>query len=108
MVKVFDLQKKAKEEDENEGIRYTASESIGNFTKLLFKMFFMLALLSINFLALSISLNCNKNSAMSVKFASAVFSFMFGLIYIIVNYYSYRVMTKKEVCEFDKENLFPF
>ena len=45
---------------------------------------------------------------MSVKFASAVFSFMFGLIYIIVNYYSYRVMTKKEVCEFDKENLFPF
>jgi len=105
MANILNLQETSKVEADR---TYTGSEQLANLLKLFVKMFFMFALLAINFLALSISLNCNRNSTATVKFASAIFAFLFGIIYIVVNYYTYRVMTKKEVCQFDKDRLFPF
>lgn len=105
MTNILNLQETSEVE---EGIKYSTTDQITNLLKLFMKMFFMFALLSINFLALSISLNCNLNSTPTVKYTSAIFAFLFGIIYIVVNYYTYRVMTKKEVCEFDKDRLFPF
>ena len=106
-MKLFDLQQQEKNKStlQNE---YSTGDMLGNYMGLFFKMFFMFALLSINFVALSIALNCNQNSTPMTRYAAAIFAFFFGFIYILVNYYSYRVMTKKQICEFDKDRLFPF
>ena len=106
-MKIFDLQQQAKEQSTNKN-EYSKGDIFGNYMGLFFKMFFMFALLSINFVALSIALNCNQKSTPMTRYTAAIFAFFFGFIYIIVNYYSYRVMTKKQMCEFDKERLFPF
>ena len=106
-MKLFDLQQQAKNKNTQQN-EYSTGEVVGNYMGLFFKMFFMFALLSINFVALSIALNCNQKSTPMVRYSAAVFAFFFGFIYLIVNYYSYRVMTKKQICEFDKDTLFPF
>lgn len=63
-------------------------------------------ILTINFLALSVSLQCNRGKPN--KLASAIYAFFFGPIYLIVNYYSVRLMSKGESCEFSTTNPFPF
>ena len=62
-------------------------------------------ILTINFLALSVSLQCNKGKP--EKFTSAIYAFFFGPIYLFVNYYSVRLMSKGESCEFSTTNPFP-
>ena len=62
-------------------------------------------ILTINFLALSVSLQCNKGKP---KLLSGLYAFFFGPIYLIVNYYSVRLMTEGKSCEFSTENPFPF
>lgn len=71
---------------------------------------FIFFLFIVNLLALSISLQCNKFYKKSLPFriASALFAFCFGFVYITVNYYMYRISTKKEYCYFDNINIFPF
>ena len=63
-------------------------------------------ILTINFLALSVSLQCNRGKANN--FFSALYSFFFGPIYLMVNYYSVRLMSKGESCEFSTTDPFLF
>lgn len=88
--------------------KYSTSDSIGNFIMTCLKIAFLFSMITINFIALSVALNCNKNSTPMVKFSAAVFAFFFGFIYLTLNYYTYRVLTQKKICDFDKEKLFPF
>ena len=46
-------------------------------------------LFTINIIALSISLQCNRDRYFSIRFVSAIFAFLFGLIYIGFNYIQY-------------------
>lgn len=77
----------------------------------LFNMFlrfcFVVVMFFVNFLSLAISLNCNQQKGIGTKLFVGIYAFLFGFIYLFVNYYSYRVMTLGEVCEIDKERIFP-
>ena len=75
---------------------------------LILKYGLTLLFLSFNFIALSISLNCNVDKPLGTRFASAIFAFFFGIVYIIVNYYTYRVLHQGKICKMNKEKLFPF
>jgi hypothetical protein len=86
----------------------STSDKLGDYFFLLLRMTFMLVIAATNFLALSIALNCNKFETPATKFAAAIYAFFFGFIYIIVNYYTYRVLTLGKICEFDEERVFPF
>ena len=81
-----------------------------NITKYLSKgsifLFFFL-LLSINLVALSISLQCNVGSGnIFYKIASGMFAFMFGILYIIFNYYMYRIKVNNKPCVICRTNIF--
>jgi lipopolysaccharide export LptBFGC system permease protein LptF len=79
------------------------SELINMFLRFVF----VFILFFVNFLALSISLNCNKDKSMGYKIFVGIYAFLFGFIYLFVNYYSYRVMTLGDVCQINQEQLFP-
>ena len=61
-----------------------------------------------NLLAVSISLQCNQHRDVVFKISSALFAFMFGLLYIIMNYVSYRVKMRHNPCMLHANNPFPF
>jgi membrane associated rhomboid family serine protease len=103
--KVFDLRENA---DKAYGETYTTTEQFGNFVSVALKVGFLFIFLTVNFLGLSVALNCNANSKLSVKIMSAIFGFFFGFIYLLLNYYTYRVLTLKKVCIMNKDRLFPF
>ena len=69
---------------------------------------FLSILFIINITALSISLQCNKDGSMGMKVISAIFAFCFGLLYILLNYYGYRLMTLNKPCQFSSTEPFPF
>lgn len=71
------------------------------------RFIFVVALFTINFLALSISLQCNRDKGIFRKIFVGIYAFLFGFIYLFVNYYSYRVMTLGEPCQIDTKQLFP-
>ena len=103
--KVFDLRENA---NKAYGESYTTTEHLGNFVSVALKVGFLFIFLTVNFLGLSVALNCNANSKLSIKIMSAVFGFFFGFIYLLLNYYTYRVLTLKKVCIMNKDRLFPF
>jgi hypothetical protein len=45
----------------------------------------------INLSALSLSIKCNKSEGLFIKISSALYAFMFGILYILINYYIYRL-----------------
>ena len=61
-----------------------------------------------NFISVSISLQCNQDKSLIVKISSAMFAFMFGFLYIFINYVSYRVNMKNNPCLFHANHPFPF
>ena len=61
-----------------------------------------------NFIAVSISLQCNQDKSLIVKISSAMFAFMFGFLYILINYFMYRVNLKGNACAICSDNPFPF
>jgi hypothetical protein len=63
--------------------------------------------LVVNLTAVSLALLCHQNDAFFNKIFVALFAFMFGFIYIIFNYYTYRVLMKGEVCTYNGQ-VFPF
>lgn len=65
-------------------------------------------LFTCNMLAVSMSLQCNRNKDFRFKITSAIFAFMFGFLYIFVNYISYRVNMKNNPCMLHANNPFPF
>ena len=78
------------------------------FLYLVMKYGLMVLLMTMNFIALSLSLNCNVDQEFFTRLFSAIFAFFFGFIYILVNYYTYRVLGQGKICKCDKEALFPF
>ncbi len=87
---------------------YTASEQFGNFCSVALKLGIMFIVLTLNFLGLSVALNCNMHASVPTKLGAAIFAFFFGFIYLLLNYYTYRVLTLKKVCKMDNQRLFPF
>ncbi len=90
------------------GQSYTATDHLSNFFSVFMKLAIVFVILAINFLALSVALNCNINAPVPRKVGAALFAFFFGFIYLTLNYYSYRVLTLRKVCRMDKQRLFPF
>lgn len=78
------------------------------YITVLLKYSLMVGLMTTNFVALSLSLNCNVNEEFFKRIFSAIFAFFFGFVYIIINYYTYRVLVKKQICKLNREKLFPF
>ena len=86
---------------------YTTGESLTNFLKIVIKLGIIFIILTLNFLGLSVALNCNANSTFTVKLGAAIFGFFFGFIYLVLNYYTYRVLTLRKVCRMNPDRLFP-
>ena len=87
---------------------YTTNEKLINFAKICGKYLFLVVVLTLNFLGLSVSLNCNVNEEFGKRVLSAIFAFFFGFVYLIINYYTYRVMYQGKICKMNREKLFPF
>ena len=68
---------------------------------------FLFLLFTMNFLAVSLALQCNKHRSLLFKASSALFAFMFGFLYIIINYFMYRVNLKKNPCNICSDTPFP-
>jgi len=68
---------------------------------------FVFLLMTVNLIALSISLQCNSGSgSIFYKLASALFAFMFGILYLIFNYYMYRIKVNNRPCVICRTNIF--
>ena len=81
--------------------------NISKYVKRAFIFILIFLLLSINLIALSVSLQCNSGEHVFYKIASAMFAFMFGILYLIFNYYMYRVNKNNNPCTICKTNIFP-
>lgn len=65
--------------------------------------------LTFNLVAMSVSLHANLNATFSRKLGGAIFAFLFGLIYIVFNYYIYYVLRKgKHVQTYSTGKMFPW
>ena len=64
-------------------------------------------LFTINLIALSISLSCNQDRYFGFRLVSALFAFLFGLVYIMFNYLQYRVKIQNETCNLCGNDPFP-
>ena len=53
----------------------------------------------INLSALSLSIKCNKSEGFFFKISSGMYAFMFGILYILINYYMYRIKMKQYPCD---------
>ena len=83
------------------GGRDIEKETASTLTDLFFKaaiFIFVFILLFFNLVAVSLSLQCNEGRKLTFKLASAMFAFMFGFIYIIMNYFLYKINVKKWPC----------
>ena len=85
----------------------TSLSNISKYLKRAFLFILIFLLLSINLIALSVSLQCNSAENIFYKIASAMFAFMFGILYLIFNYYMYRVNKNSDPCTICKNNIFP-
>lgn len=73
-------------------------------------------LFSINLIALTLSLQCNKPGGSKggdpptilFRISSALFAFMFGLMYILMNYASFKVAVKGDGCKLCTKKPFIF
>ena len=77
-----------------------------NFKRGLIFLFVFLIFVS-NFLALSIALQCNSGKGIFYRIAAGLFSFMFGFLYIMMNYLMFRVNLKNYPCEICSDFPFP-
>ena len=86
----------------------TWQDQLNDYVILFLKYAFVVVLLTLNFLGLSVSLNCNADQETATRVMSAIFAVFFGFVYLIVNYYTYKVMTQGKMCKMNREKLFPF
>lgn len=77
-----------------------------NFKRGLIFLFVFLIFVS-NFLALSIALQCNSDKGIFYRISAGLFSFMFGFLYIMMNYLMFRVNLKNYPCEICSDFPFP-
>jgi hypothetical protein len=84
-------------------------DHFNNFMSSLFLYGTLFFVLTFNFVAMSVSLHANLNATFSKKLGSAIFAFLFGLIYILFNYYLYYVLKKgKHVQTYSTGKMFPW
>ena len=69
-------------------------EIFSYYLKKFFIFIFIFLLFTTNLLALSLSIKTNKGEQLLFKIASGMYAFMFGIIYIFINYYMYRCKLK--------------
>ena len=86
----------------------TWQDQITDYGILVLKYLFLVVILTLNFLGLSVSLNCNADEEMFKRILSAIFAFFFGFVYLIINYYTYKVLSQGKICKMDRDKLFPF
>lgn len=86
----------------------TWQDQMNDYIILFLKYAFVVVLLTLNFLGLSVSLNCNAEQELASRVMSAIFAFFFGFVYLLVNYYTYKVMTQGKICKMNRDKLFPF
>ena len=60
----------------------------------------------IHILAVAISLQCSENKNLFFRISTALFAFMFGIFYLVVNYYYLRIYRNNKLCDFSSENIF--
>ena len=83
-------------------------EQLKDYGILVLKYLFLVTILTLNFLGLSVSLNCNADQEFSSRVISAIFAFFFGFVYLIINYYTYKVLSQGKICKMNRDKLFPF
>jgi len=83
---------------------YSLNTYIGK--SLIYILIFMF--FTFNFIALSIALQCHRESTLLTRISSAIFAFLFGILYIAFNYLQYRVKIKQQPCVLCGENPFLF
>ena len=86
----------------------TWQNQIQDYGIMVLKYLFLVTILTLNFLGLSVSLNCNSDQETFHRVMSAIFAFFFGFVYLIINYYTYKVLSQGKICKMDREKLFPF
>ena len=63
-------------------------EQLQDFGVMVLKYLFLVTILTLNFLGLSVSLNCNADQELFTRIVSAMFAFVFGFVYLIINYFA--------------------
>jgi hypothetical protein len=87
----------------------TVIDHINNFMSSLFLYGTLFSILTFNFVAMSISLHVNLKAPFTKKLGSAIFAFIFGLIYLIFNYYMYYTLKKgKHIQTYSTGKMFPW
>ena len=86
----------------------TVQDQFSDYFILFMKYAFLVGVLTLNFLGLSVSLNCNADQELSSRILSAIFAFFFGFVYLIINYYTYKVLGQGKICKMNRDKLFPF
>ena len=92
--------------DDKNAVKF--EDQLTDYFILVMKYLFLVGILSLNFLGLSVSLNCNADQELSQRILSAVFAFFFGFVYLIINYYTYKVLGQGKICKMNRDILFPF
>jgi hypothetical protein len=86
----------------------TWKEQLNDYVILFLKYLFLVVILTLNFLGLSVSLNCNADQELFTRIISAIFAFFFGFVYLLINYYTYKVLSQGKICKMNRDKLFPF
>ena len=86
----------------------TTQDKFSDYLILFMKYAFLVGVLTLNFLGLSVALNCNADQELSQRIFSAIFAFFFGFVYLIINYYTYKVLGQGKICKMNRDKLFPF
>jgi hypothetical protein len=86
----------------------TLQDQLSDYIILVLKYGFLVLILTLNFLGLSVSLNCNADQELFTRVISAIFAFFFGFVYLLINYYTYKVLSQGKICKMNREKLFPF
>ena len=63
----------------------TWKDQLKDYCILFMKYAFLVIILTLNFLGLSVSLNCNMDQELSIRIGSAIFAFFFGFVYLLIN-----------------------
>jgi len=86
----------------------TWQDQLSDYIILVLKYGFLVLILTLNFLGLSVSLNCNADQELFTRIMSAIFAFFFGFVYLLINYYTYKVLSQGKICKMNRDKLFPF
>jgi hypothetical protein len=87
---------------------YKTTDHVQQYIITCFKYLLVVIIFTCNFLGLSVALNCNINEDLGKRIISGIFAFLFGFIYLLVNYYTFRVLIKGNICPMNPTKLFPF